>query len=114
MCDVHVDSLVEIDEAGRRKCDCNPIRGSALKGVKYRLDCETRGQMVKHSCSGYNFESGLNISCFLLCIANTGRRVIIMDRHDAHFGDVVTLIESHGHIVVFRPVHSPDFGPVAI
>jgi transposase len=45
-------------------------------------------------------------------LSGTGRRVIMMDNLSSHFGDVVQLLKDAGHFVVFRPTHSPIFGPV--
>lgn len=45
-------------------------------------------------------------------LEGTGRRVITMNRLGAHYGDCVEALREAGHLVVFRPVHSPTFGPV--
>jgi hypothetical protein len=35
-----------------------------------------------------------------------------MDNLSSHYGDAVKLLENAGHIVIFRPNRSPDFGPI--
>jgi transposase len=45
-------------------------------------------------------------------LVGTGARVIMMDNLGSHLGHAVTALKEAGHYVVFRPVHSPIFGPV--
>ena len=47
----------------------------------------------------------------LPAIQGTGTRVITMDNLDGH-SPAVQFIKAAGHYVVFRPIHSPDFGEV--
>ena len=47
----------------------------------------------------------------LPAIQGTGIRVITMDNLDGH-SPAVQFIKAAGHYVVFRPIHSPDFGGV--
>jgi hypothetical protein len=45
----------------------------------------------------------------LPAIRGTGPRVLMGDRHRAHFGnDIETLLASEGHLMRHRAVHSPD------
>lgn len=46
-------------------------------------------------------------------IAGTGRRIITLDNLSSHLTpELRQLVSSHGHILVTRPTHSPDFGGV--
>jgi len=51
---------------------------------------------------------------FLLpAIRGTGKRVITMDNLSGHNAHVIHHTAGlEGHLVIFRPIHSPDFGPV--
>ena len=124
--------LVDIDEAGRCRSECQPKMGHSLIGVK----CEEEGWDVREglrltfaaavdtrvgAISTIIYEKGTTIEKFYLwmqCnvlpkLRGTGVRLIVMDNLSAHLNpDLRQLIASEGHILVLRPIHSPDFGGI--
>ena len=121
---------VDIDESGYYASDANPLMGDSMEGTPCRqpgggartmphysllIAVDARVGIVKKLMypKGTTNETFYSFVQFLLipALAGTGRRVITMDRLNSHFG-VKELLEEAGHIVIFRPLHSPTFGPV--
>lgn len=69
------------------------------------------------------FEGNMDKDIFFLFVfahvlpvlRGTGRRYLMCDRHSTHFSaDLTEIITNDGHGILYRPVHSPDFGFVEI
>ena len=124
--------LVDLDESGFYRSSSNRTHGHSLVGVRCRkrggpkvrggvkwttlVAVDARVGVIK----ALFYHKGTTVEKFrvfvelmlLPALAGTGRRIITYDRLTSHFGDVVSVIRTAGHIPIFRPVSSPDFGPV--
>jgi hypothetical protein len=122
--------IVDMDEAGYYTDAANRKKGHSAKGVPARKSgrsrrtgkhitvlaaCDARVGIVSHMEYSKGTTKGkfyFFIVNLITSLYNTGRRIITMDNLSSHFGDAVSLLENAGHIVIFRPKSSPDFGPI--
>ena len=131
MCAINFLDIVDIDESGYYKSASQWIHGHALE----RAPCVAFGDAARTHphystliavdarvgvISDMEFNGGTTSEFFYAFVAfmlipqlvDTGRRIVMLDRLASHYGDVLELLRNAGHIVVFRPSHSPIFGPV--
>ena len=124
---VNYFDIVDIDESGSWTSDASRTQGHSIIGLpcqaggrsrraeerwSYPIAVDARVGMV-----GANGTSSDKFYLFLTQIVlpalrGTGRRYITMDNLDGHKGQVEHAIRTAGHVPIFRPTHSPDFGPV--
>lgn len=125
--------IVDLDESGFKTSDASRVYGHSFVGVAAKargrpprdgapslttlVAVDTNVGVVQH----WNYVGGTTnhrffmfIVAFLLpAIRHTGPRVITMDNLTAHyFPQTIQAIQQEGHTVIFRPIHSPDFGPI--
>lgn len=122
---------LDLDESGYYVSSANRPYGHSLIGVPCRMTgrparqkphwsviaaVDTRVGLIK-SMLYHKGTTDIKFKLFVELVlvpalVGTGRRVIMMDRLNVHFGEVASFLRQHGHYVVFRPKHSCDFGPV--
>jgi hypothetical protein len=130
---VRYSDIVDIDQTGRYESCASRGRGHWFKGMPCREEGRPkRGEArftanIAIDCSSgvfgaFFYKGGTTIDKFLVwthlvllpCITDRPR-VITMDNLDASVNSsVLKAIREAGHIVVLRPIHSPDFGPVEL
>ena len=123
------DSIVDIDESGRYSSCSERLYGHSIMGLPIRLAGEShrsdlrlnfviaadsRVGIIKHLF----YKTGTTIDIFLFfmkyillpAIHGTGKRIITMDNLNSHLTEEIKqLIRDEGHILILRPIHSPDF-----
>jgi len=124
--------IVDIDESGFNPSRANRRKGRSLIGTPARA----RGRIARNEVS-YTllvavdarvgvvnrliFEGGCTSDIFFIFIVlfvlpsirHTGPRIITVDNLGAHCNqELKALAAAEGHQIIFRPIHSPDFGPV--
>jgi transposase len=107
---------VESHSLGNDFCSAMGLKARALPHYSVLVAIDARRGVINKMLypHGTTAELFLHFVIYLLIpsLAGTGRRVITMNRLNAHYGDVVDALRSAGHFVVFRPASSPTFGPV--
>jgi len=130
VCGVSHSLIVDVDETGFYTTNANKTTGHWFQGVpakqkgrpkregKRLTVCaavDSREGVVLRLC----YEGGTSkekfhvfMNALLLKLGNT-RRIIMMDNLNSHLSKhVKDLVHQAGHILIFRPTSSPDFGPV--
>lgn len=125
-------NIIDLDESGFNPSRANRRVGRSLFGLPARaMGRIQRGEvsytmLIAVDCrvgilSRLIFEGACNgdiffvfFTLFLLpALRFTGNRTIVMDNLGAHRDDELrVLAAAEGHQIIFRPIHSPDFGAV--
>jgi hypothetical protein len=123
--------IVDIDESGFYASNAQRTHGHVLPSIRGRqrgreqrtiphysllIAVDARvgviSEMIYHKGTTTEIFYAFVVNMLIPSLAGTGRRIITMDRLASHYGDAVTALKEAGHIVIFRPVHSPTFAPV--
>lgn len=132
MAGVSYRDIIDIDESGFNPSRANRRVGRSFVGTPARAQGRIARNEVAYTLlvavdarvgivNRLIFEGGCNGDIFFMFIVlflfpsirHTGPRIITVDNLGAHRNEELqAMAATEGHRIIFRPIHSPDFGPV--